>query len=124
MSKAHEAYKNSSSMVIADPREFEATLLLKAATKLQQLRDQGDKVRVKDSEPILVYNRKIWTVFAASAAETDHPLPRDIKQNIASLAVFIFKQTATYQSTGEARLLDTLITINREIAAGLFQKAA
>lgn len=123
MSKAHEAYTNSSRMVIADPREFEATLLLKAATKLQQLRNQGDNVRVKDSEPVLVYNRKIWTVFAASAAEDEHPLPKPIKQNIATLAVFIFKQTATYQSTGEARLLDTLITINREIAAGLFQKA-
>ncbi|MBI1263073.1 MAG: flagellar biosynthesis regulator FlaF [Rhizobiales bacterium] len=124
MSKAHEAYANSSRMVISDPREFEANLLLKAAARLQKLRDMGDNVRIDESEPHLIYNRKIWTVFAASAAEMDHPLPKPIKQNIASLAVFIFKQTATYQTTGEARLLETLITINREIAAGLYQKAA
>lgn len=124
MSKAHEAYANSSRMVISDPREFEADLLLKAAARLQKLHDMGDNVLMQESEPHLVYNRKIWTVFAASAAENEHPLPKPIKQNIASLAVFIFKQTATYQTTGEARLLETLITINREIAAGLFQKAA
>lgn len=122
MSKAHEAYASASRMAPKDPREFEASILTRAAGQLQRIRDNWTNETNASLYEALVYNRRIWTVFAASAAETEHPLPREIKQNIANLAIFIFKRTSEIESATEPQpqLLDTLITINREIAAGLY----
>lgn len=109
-------------MAPKDPREFEASILTRAAGQLQRIRDNWATESGTPLYEALVYNRRIWTVFAASAAENDHPLPREIKQNIANLAVFIFKRTSEIESATEPQpqLLDTLIMINREIAAGLY----
>jgi flagellar protein FlaF len=122
MSKAHEAYASASRIAPKDPREFEASILTRAAGQLQRIRDNWSNENNAALYDALVYNRRIWTVFAASAAENEHPLPREIKQNIANLAVFIFKRTSEIESATEPQpqLLDTLIMINREIAAGLY----
>lgn len=122
MSKAHEAYASASRIAPKDPREFEASILTRAAGQLQRIRDNWTDESNSALYEALVYNRRIWTVFAASAAENEHPLPREIKQNIANLAVFIFKRTSEIESATEPQpqLLDTLIMINREIAAGLY----
>ena len=122
MSKAHEAYASAARIAPKDPREFEASILTKAAGQLQRIRDNWSAESGDSLYDALVYNRRIWTVFAASAAENDHPLPREIKQNIANLAIFIFKRTSEIESATEPQpqLLDTLIMINREIAAGLY----
>ncbi len=124
MSKAHEAYANASRNAPRDPREFEATILTRAAGQLQRIRDNWATEQASTLRDALVYNRRIWTVFAASAAENEHPLPREIKQNIANLAVFIFKRTSEIEAANEPQpqLLDTLIMINREIAAGLYSR--
>lgn len=126
MQKQYEAYKQTANMVTADPREFDATLLMKSAGQLQRLVDNWAQLDRRDLANALLYNRKIWTVYAASAADTAHPLPREIKQNIANLAVFIFKRTIEIEGSDkpEPSMLDALININRQIAAGLSQKAA
>lgn len=126
MQKQYEAYKQTANMVTADPREFDATLLMKSAGQLQRLADNWAQLDRRELANALLYNRKIWTVYAASAADTAHPLPREIKQNIANLAVFIFKRTIEIEGTDkpEPSMLDALININRQIAAGLSQKAA
>ncbi|HCX68828.1 flagellar biosynthesis regulator FlaF [Parvibaculum sp.] len=125
MSKPHDAYASASRMAPKDPREFEATILTRAAGQLQRIRDNWEAETASALYDALTYNRRIWTVFAASAAEKEHPLPREIKQNIANLAIFIFKRTNEIEATREPepKLLDTLIMINREIAAGLYTRA-
>jgi flagellar protein FlaF len=115
MSQAHEAYAAANRRAVnsSDPRSFEAELLTKAAGRLQRAKDAWQEG--------YCYNRQIWTVFASSAAEKEHPLPHEIKQNIANLALFIFKRTAEIEAQREPRpqLFDPLISINRDIAAGL-----
>ena len=125
MSKAHEAYASASRNAPRDPREFEASILTRAAGQLQRIRDNWANEQGSTLRDALLYNRRIWTVFAASAAEIEHPLPREIKQNIANLAVFIFQRTSEIEAANEPapQLLDTLIMINREIAAGLYARA-
>lgn len=125
MSKALEAYASASRNAPKDPREFEATILTRAAGQLQRIRDNWEEEKHAALHDALTYNRRIWTVFAASAAEKEHPLPREIKQNIANLAVFIFKRTNEIEASREPepKLLDTLIMINREIASGLYSRA-
>lgn len=125
MSRPHDAYASASKIAPRDPREFEATILTRAAGQLQRIRDNWTNETSAALYDALLYNRRIWTVFASSAAENEHPLPREIKQNIANLAVFIFKRTSEIEAASELQpqLLDSLIMINREIAAGLYSRA-
>ena len=109
--------------VVANPREHEANLLTKAAQQLSAVKDpfepRSDKFR-----DALIYNRKLWTVFAGSVTGDDNPLPDQIKQNIANLGIFILKHTVSVQASPSPEKLDVLISINREIAAGLYQRPA
>lgn len=122
MSQAHEAYTaaNRRAVKSSDPRSFEAELLTKAAGRLQRAKESWKEGYCEETDALL-YNRQIWTVFASSAAEQEHPLPQEIKQNIANLALFIFKRTAEIEAQREPQpqLFDPLISINRDIAAGL-----
>jgi len=56
--------------------------------------------------------------------ESESQLPKEIRQIIANLGIFVFKRTIEIQSTPAPEMLDVLININRQIAAGLMQKPA
>jgi flagellar protein FlaF len=100
------------------PREIEASVLLNAASRLQLIHDSWtDKQAELDAA--LTYNRKIWTVLSSAVAEDSNPLPLPVKQNIVSLALFIFNRTITVLAEPAPEKLKILISINREIAAGL-----
>jgi flagellar biosynthesis activator protein FlaF len=100
------------------PRELEASVLLKAASRLQVIRDNWDVKRTELDEA-LTFNRKLWTVLVSSATDAENPLPQAIKTNIANLALFIFERTITMMTEPAPEKLGALININREIAAGL-----
>jgi flagellar protein FlaF len=102
----------------ANPRELEANLLLSAAAKLQALRD-GTKSAPADFEAALLYNRKLWSIFVTSATQKDHPLPPAVRQNIANLGIFVLGHTMAIANEFRPELLGPLISINREVAAGL-----
>jgi flagellar protein FlaF len=106
----------------ASPRELEADLLLKAASRLQAVKDgwDGDKPDLGDA---LLYNRKLWTIFLASVTNSDHPLPAQIRQNVANLGLFVMNQTIALTVEPKPEKLGTLININRELAAGLLGRA-
>lgn len=120
MSNAAQAY-GATVKLGSDPREVEATILIRAASRLQRQKENWDP-RAKDLLEALRYNRHIWSVFAASVTEERNELPVDIKQNLANLALFVFKHTLAIQADPAPEKLDSLININRQIAAGLFQK--
>jgi flagellar biosynthesis activator protein FlaF len=103
---------------IANPRELEADLLLKAAARLQAIRD-GWEANKSDLNAALLYNRKLWMIFLDSAISETSTMPAEIRQNIATLGMFIIKQTLSVTSDPKPERLVTLININREIAAGL-----
>jgi flagellar biosynthesis activator protein FlaF len=100
------------------PRELEATILMKAATRLEGIR-QDWAARAKDLDEALTYNRKLWTILVSSVTRPENPLPPTIKQNIANLGLFIFNHTLKLSSDPNPERLGILVTINREIAAGL-----
>jgi flagellar biosynthesis activator protein FlaF len=100
------------------PRELEALILMKAATRLQAIRDGWDS-RSCELDDALTYNRKLWTVLVSSVTRPENPLPPAIKQNIANLGLFIFNHTLSLMSDPKPERLAILVTINREIAAGL-----
>ena len=104
--------------VSQSPRELEAAILMKAAARLQAIRDDWAG-RKGDLDEALTYNRKLWTILVTSATEASNPLPHAIKQNVANLGLFVFNQTVSVMTNPAPERLASLITINREIAAGL-----
>ena len=117
MQNAAQAYSKTAKATVT-PREREASLLIKAAAQLQQTKDESIQDRDK-LRSALHYNRKLWTVLVTSVTSDENPLPLAIKNNIASLGVFIFGQTMEILAQPEPDKLGVLISINREIAAGL-----
>lgn len=100
------------------PRELEASLLIKAASRLQIVADDWDGRR-QDLDEALTYNRRLWMLLVTAVTAEDNPLPVGIKQNILSLANFIFNQTIQIMLAPQAQSLGVLVNINRDIAAGL-----
>lgn len=117
MHKGVQAY-GAVAKQIADPRNLEADLLLKAAARLQAVRDGWEASRPNLSDALL-YNRKLWTVLLTSATNHDHPLPEGLKKNVASLGIFVLNKTLSLSVDPKPEQLGTLININRELAAGL-----
>jgi flagellar protein FlaF len=117
MRSAAQAYGTVARQV-ASPRELEATLLLKAASRLQAVQDGWDRTK-PELDDALRYNRKLWTIFVTSITSPDHPLPPEVRQNVANLGFFVLNQTISILADPQPGRLAPLININRELAAGL-----
>lgn len=119
-SAAH-AYKQVGAQTVS-PRVLEANLLSRSAGQLQRCRDDWENTR-HELTTALMFNRKLWTVFLGSVTGEESQLPKALRENIANLGIFVMKQTLNVLSEPEARKLTVLININREIAAGLRERA-
>ena len=103
---------------VVSPRELEASLLIKAATRLQAVADDWN-LRERELDEALTYNRRLWTLLVSAVIAEDNPLPVGIKTNILGLANFIFNQTFKISADPQPQALGILVNINRDIAAGL-----
>lgn len=117
MQDAALAYQQTAK-ITQSPRELEASLLLKAATKLKLIQENWDEKKPELPEA-LSYNRKLWTVLVTSATADESPLPQEVKNNIGSLGVYVLKQIMELQRQAEPAKLGALASINSEVAAGL-----
>jgi flagellar protein FlaF len=115
-SAAH-AYQKVGKQTVS-PRVLEANLLSRAATQLQVVRDDWENKR-RDLYEALLFNRKLWNIFLTSVTGEQSQLPDKLRENIANLGLFVMKQTVLMQDNPAPQKLDTLININRELAAGL-----
>ena len=121
MSQAANAYAKAA-QAAQSPREIEATVLMKAATRLQTIRDDWN-AKSRELDEALTFNRKLWTVLVTSVTDAANPLPTPIKENVANLGLFVFKQTLALMAEPAPEKLGTLININRELAAGLLARS-
>jgi len=117
MQNAAQAYR-AIAKEIASPRELEADLLLKAASRLQTVKDHWDESSSGLGDALL-FNRKLWMIFIASVIDSENPLPTEIRQNVANLGLFVMKQTVAMLAAPRREQLSSLININCELAAGL-----
>lgn len=107
-----------------DQRALEARVLLKSAKFLQDLQNDWDAATPDVIEETLKYNRKIWLMFYDTALENpEGDRPNDLRSNIINLANFVFKRETEILAAPDKAKLDILISINREIAAGLMTDA-
>jgi len=124
MRSAAQTYKSVARQT-SNPRELEASLLLQAAARLQSVHDEWDHdagVQAKLSDALL-YNRKLWSVFLSEMTDANNPMPRDLRQNVANIGIFVMNQTVSVMQDPKPEQLGSLININREIAAGLLGRA-
>lgn len=105
-------------------RDVEAKMLLRAARQIQDLHDTWDTQDTIRIEKTLSYNRDIWAVFYDTALKDNDNIStkRAMNTNIVSLATFIFQRSLDIMTDPAREKLPVLITINREIAAGLMER--
>lgn len=115
----------SNAQKTGNPRELEAQLLMRAASKLQAVMD-GTVTEMPAVLSALRYNRRLWLIFADALGRPENQLPIEIKKNVSSLAVFVLNRSMSLETATEPKpeRVGVLININREIAAGLRANAA
>jgi len=115
-----QAY-HQTTKVVETPRERESALLMKAAASLQRIKDEWETSTAEELRSALGFNRKLWTIFMSAVTQEDNPLPREIRQNIANLGMFVMNQTREilYEGQPTPDQITVLVQLNRQIAAGL-----
>jgi flagellar protein FlaF len=121
MTQAAKAYGRTATKT-ASPRDMEADLLLQAASQLQSISD-GWASKHHELNAALTNNRKLWSLLVATVTRPDNPLPANIRQNVANIGIYVFKQTLTAMANPRPESLSSLISINRELASGLRGRA-
>jgi len=101
-------------------RELEAMAFTRAALKLEDAKKLIDNP--VEFGKALRFNHLLWTIVQADIVEPENKLPDEIKANIMSLSIFVDKQTAKVLRLRNAADLESLININRNLAAGLRMK--
>jgi flagellar protein FlaF len=118
MQQSAAAAYGRTTQATVQPRDLEAHLLMKSAAQLQTIHDNWEDLQ-GSLDDALLYNRRLWGVFLDAVTAEDSPLPKPIAQNVANLGFFIFNHTLKIQLNPERQKLRSLISINKEIAAGL-----
>lgn len=114
-----DAYRSVEKATLSQ-RDLEATVLAKAATRLQSLRDNWTRDdHDAQLEDALTYNQRVWTFFQAELTVEDNPLPDEIKRNLLALSAFVDRRSFEVLAYPAPEKLDVLININMNVAAGL-----
>lgn len=114
-----DAYRNVEKATLSQ-RDLEASVLTKAAVRLQDLRDNWNREDHDAAlEDTISYNQRIWTFFQAELSMEDNPLPLEIKRNLLALSAFVDRRCFEVLAYPAPEKLDVLISINMNVAAGL-----
>jgi flagellar protein FlaF len=98
-------------------REIEAWGLTEAALRMRAARDAGDKEALLGAVRL---NWRLWTLFQADLLGPECVVPEPVRGNLVALAAFIDRHTLEIIADTKPEKIDILISINRELAMGLF----
>jgi flagellar protein FlaF len=104
-------------------RELEASVLTKAGLMLKNCQDNWNSsdrdVRLEEA---IKYNQKVWSFFQSELAMTDNPLPKQLREDILNLSLFLDKRLFEVLACPDPHKLTIAININLNLAAGLMTK--
>ena len=101
-------------------RETEARVLSKAALKLKKCQENWDsETRRADLEKAFDYNHQIWSIFQSELTKPDHPMDKELRQNLLNLSVFIEGRIYDTRAYPDPEKLTAIININNGLASGL-----
>jgi flagellar protein FlaF len=113
------AYRTVQKITSSDS-EIEALVLTRAAQKLAEVQNNWDAPdRDEILDEALRYNQQIWSIFQGELLKEDNPLPRQLREDILSLSVFIDKRIFEVMNSPDPEKLTVIVNINLNIAAGL-----
>jgi len=117
--KQIEAYKATQQMAMSG-REIEAAALTRAATLLTDCQQNWDAPdRDEALEEALRINQTIWSILQAELAKADNPLPKELRQDILSLSLFVDQRILDIMAYPAPEKLTAIINLNMNLAAGL-----
>ncbi|KAF0219375.1 MAG: flagellar protein [Geobacteraceae bacterium] len=101
-------------------RELEASVLTKAGLLLKNCQENWNaNDRDFQLDEAIKYNQKIWSFFQAELSSPDNPMPKNLREDILSLSLFIDKRLFDVMAYPSPEKLTTVININFNLAAGL-----
>lgn len=120
MSALHiQAYRAAQKTTMSG-REIEASALARSASILAECRDNWDAPdREEMLRAALRRNQMLWSIFQAELSDADNPLPKELKESILNLSLFIDKRSIDIMAFPSPEKLDAIIDINLNLAAGL-----
>jgi flagellar biosynthesis activator protein FlaF len=111
------ARQQTAALEQASPEQTLAWGLTTTARKMAEARDSGaPEATLLDAVRL---NWRLWTIIQAEQADPDCQTPKQIRESLLSLSNFVDKHTIGIIAHPDAAKVDTLININRQIAAGL-----
>jgi flagellar protein FlaF len=114
-----KAYETSVKSTL-DGRALEAHVLIRGAQLMIECKEQwhepGNNERLNQA---LGFNQKLWTFFQIELSNSEHPLPKKIREDLLNLAIFMDKRIYEMMTSPEPDKLDVMININQNIASGL-----
>lgn len=101
-------------------RELEASVLSKAGLMLKSVKDNwGAPDRDKKLLEAIKFNQKVWSFFQAELSDPENPLPKNLREDILNLSIFIDKRLFEVLAFPDSEKLAIVIDIDFNIAAGL-----
>jgi flagellar protein FlaF len=98
-------------------RAVEARALTRCAIALNDAMTSKDPEALYDAVSL---NYRLWLLFYSEIEKNQVDLPPQIRNNVIALASYVVS-SAPRAFSGETKVLETLININRNIAAGLME---
>lgn len=104
-------------------RELEASVLSRAGLMLKQVKDNWDAPdRDQKLLEAVKFNQKVWSFFQAELSDPENPLPKNLREDILNLSIFIDKRLFEVVAFPDPEKLAIIIDIDFNIAAGLRTK--
>ncbi|MDO8605346.1 MAG: flagellar biosynthesis regulator FlaF [Phaeospirillum sp.] len=101
-----------------NPRETEARALTETARRMSVA--QSESVDIEEFLAAIRLNWRLWTIFQADLSTEESEVPQDIRLNVLALSNFVDARSVEIISTHNRGLASALISINRNLASGLF----
>jgi len=101
-------------------RELEASVLSRAGLMLKSVKDNWDSPE-RDQKLLeaIKFNQKVWSFFQAELTDPENPLPKNLREDILNLSIFIDKRLFEVLAFPDPEKLAIVIDIDFNIAAGL-----
>ncbi len=104
-----------------DGRETDRRALMSCAARLNvALMDEGKDMQAYNDA--IRHNQRLWTLFQVALCDPENLLPRDLKVTLLNLSRYVDRVSFRAITAFAPQLLNSLIDINRTIAAGLAAK--
>ena len=101
-------------------RELEASVLTRAGIMLKQVQDSWDSPgRDEKLLEAIKFNQKVWSFFQAELSDPANPLPKNLREDILNLSLFVDKRLFEVMAHPDKDKLTIVIDIDFNIAAGL-----